>query len=206
MTGDTPGKTIDTIENQNRIKTADFDDQLHLITKKSHDENSKKAFSTIQSKSQLSPGRSSNRKISDPAKLNQTNKIKQDIREFRLSFFKKLVEVFFTTSIHRELRNLIELFSSIIAKSKSREDLTSYVDDILYSPNFQDRLFPMLFKHKSEEKFEKVGRFLIVLIDHYENYSRQKNNKESCAYLSSSFYRFINDCIEPLIQVISEVV
>ena len=203
---DTPNESTDTAEKPKRTTTMDFDEQLPLLSKKMNDESLKNTTQTTKPKSYQSTGGLSNRKGSDPRKLNQSTKIEQEIREFQLNFFNKLVELFFTTSVHRELRNLIELFTSIIGRSISDEGLTDYVDDVFYKPKFHDRLLQMLFNHKNDEKFEKVGRFLIVLIDHYEDKSHQKSQKESVAYLSSSFYRFISDCIEPLIQIMSEVV
>ena len=201
------GEALTSSENHTKSKYFEIlEDPANIYNKASErtEECSKKAHSIFTSKSQKSTSRISSittsKALSPNSDFEKSNKDKFD---FRFCFIHKLTEKFLLTTDDRIIANLASLFSNIVQKSRRKSNLRALLEDVFYNTRFQDKIFAILFQVKHRSKFEHTVLLLITLIDHHEDFFFTRNGTENIVKLSPPFYRFMNDCIEPMNEILS---
>lgn len=126
-------------------------------------------------------------------------------RDTRIAYLYKLVEELVTTADECTARNLCNLLSSLLIQSKTGSNLRVLLDEVLYHSRFQEKLTQVLFHSKTNEKFHVATKLLLRLISQHEDYFFFRNKPENPVKLSPPFYRFMNDLIEPLNDILTHV-
>lgn len=194
-----------------KIKVFDFVEEAVMTGKSSDkqtDEHNKPNAHTFLSRSQRSVSRLSSKggtvskNVSMTPDLEHRSPQKADPR---VAMLFKLADDLVVTADDRITRNLVDLFSSLLMESKTGSNLRVLLDEVLYDPRFQERLTTLIFKSKPGYKFVQGAGLLIRLITHHEDYFFFRNGPESVMRLTPPFYRFLNDCIEPLNEILGKV-
>lgn len=204
-----PGDQATNFEGQSRQKGFDFEEQgAHPLTKpfeQKNDEILKAPQPTFLSKSQKSISLiSSITNSKNVSILTESEKFKEKT-DFRINLCNKLVENLFHTNCEQEIENLRDLVKNIIVKSKTGSNLRIILEEVIYTIKFQELLFSVLFRIKNHQKFEIMAPLLICMIDHHEDFFFQRNSPDHPIKLSPPFFRFINDCVEPLNDMLTTV-
>ena len=79
------------------------------------------------------------------------------------------------------------------------------MEEVFHTEIFQEKIYFLLFINTNTFKFEKMRVFLINLIKSHEDYYFIRNGIDNPVKLSPPFYRFMNDCKEPLNEILSGV-
>lgn len=197
-------------ENNNKSRLFDIEEDHFNQTNKQFEnkfeESLKKAGPTFLSKSQMSISRrSSIGNSKNMFHFNELEKPGKDKPDFRINFINKIIEKLINTKDDRVVENITDLFSDILLKSRNSSNLRILLEEVFYTGKFQEKIDFLLFKSTNTFKFEKMGVFLINLIESHEDYFFIRNGIENPVKLSPPFYRFMNDCIEPLNEILSGV-
>lgn len=204
-----PAEPISTTEGLPKLKIFDFTEEAVLTGKSSDkqvEEPLKVNMPTFLSRSQRSISRLSSKGTSRNVSIAQDPDYRSPQKpEARIAILYKLADDLVSTTDDRITRNLVDLLSSLLLQSKTGSNLRVILEEVLYNPRFQEKLTHMLFKTKQQFKFFRVANLLIRLITHHEDYFFFRNGPENVMRLTPPFYRFLNDCIDPLNEILAKV-
>lgn len=158
-----------------------------------------------QSQKSISLVSKTNSKTQANGQANETQSANSLLRDSRIAYLYKLIDELVATADERTVCNLCNLLSSLLIQSKTGSNLRILLDEVLYHSRFQEKLTQILFKSKPNEKFQPASKLLLRLISQHEDYFFFRNKPENPVKLSPPFYRFMNDLIEPLNEILTHV-
>lgn len=204
-----PAEVVSATEGGQKPKAFDFADEIsHTYNGKLSDKQTDdlpRHASTFLSNSQRSVSLvSSKAKSRNFSNVQEPEKSPAKRCDNRISLLYKIADQLLQTSDELVIRNAADLFSSLLVQSKTGTNLRVILEEVLYHAKFQEKLTAMLFKSTQAFKYVQVAALLVRLITHHEDYFFFRNRPEGPVKLSPPFYRFMNDCIDPLNAVLAK--